>query len=149
MDPQPLPPVLSYPMAYAYDRDADHLRLISIFHYVYGGLIALGCCFFLIYLVLGIMFVVTPPSPASGKPPPPELAWVFIGLGTFLPLLGWTLGGLIVYSGRCIAGRRSRTFSLVMAGIMCATGLLGIALAVFTFIVLLRPAVKLAYGLPP
>jgi len=148
MEPQPLPPVLSYPSPPLYHRDADHLRLISVFHYVYGGLIALGSCFFLIYLVLGVVFISSPPA-SSGRPPPPEAGWIFIALGVIFPLIGWTLAGLILYSGRCIAGRRNWMFSLVIAGVMCITGVLGILLAVFTFLVLLRPSVKLSYGLQP
>ena len=149
MEPQPLPPMLSYPSPQRYDRDVGHLRLISIFHYVYGGLIALGSSLFLIHLALGIRFLSNPPPPTNGPPPPPGFWWLFIVAGAIVPLVGWTLGGLVIYSGRCITQRRKWTFSVVIAGVMCATGAPGIVLAVFTFLVLLRPTVKLAYGLPP
>ena len=149
MELQPLPPMLSYPSPQGYNRDVGHLRLISIFHYVYGGLIALGSSIFLIHLALGIWFLTNPPTPTNGPPPPPEVGWLFIVFGALFPLIGWTLGGLVIYSGRCIARRRNWTFSLVVAGLMCVSGVLGIVLAVFTFLVLLRPTVKLAYGLPP
>lgn len=149
MEPQSLPPILSYPAPPLYHRDADHLRLIAIFHYVYGGLIALGSCIFLVYLVLGIVFITNPPGTSGQAPPPAAAGWIFIALGTIFPLIGWTVAGLIIYSGRCIDRRRNWIFSMIIAGIMCVTGLLGIGLAVFTFVVLLRPSVKLAYGLPP
>ena len=140
--------MLAYPAASPYDRDAEHLRLIAIFHYIYGGLIAALSCIFIIHLLMGIWLVTSPP-PASGKPPPPEIGWLFIVLGTLFPLIGWTLGGLVIYSGRCLARRRNWMFSVVIAAVMCVTGVVGIVLAVFTFLVLLRPTVKIAYGLRP
>ncbi len=46
------------------DKDLEHLRLLSIFHYVFGGLTALFGCFPCIYLAFGIAFV----SGAAGLP---------------------------------------------------------------------------------
>ena len=39
------------------DRDAEHLRLLSIFHYVVAGLMALWACFPLIHLFMGVALV--------------------------------------------------------------------------------------------
>ncbi len=37
------------------DQDLEHLRLLSIFHYVVGGIAGLFACFPCIHLVLGII----------------------------------------------------------------------------------------------
>ncbi len=42
------------------NQDLEHIRLLSMFHYVVGGLTALFACFPIIHLIMGIMFVVTP-----------------------------------------------------------------------------------------
>jgi len=39
------------------NNDLDHLRLLSIFHYVYAALTALMACFPIIYVVIGIAIV--------------------------------------------------------------------------------------------
>jgi hypothetical protein len=59
--------------------------------------------------------------------------------------LGWAVGILTIVSGRAIAQRKWRVFSLVMAGVNCASFPLGTLLGVFSFIVLLRPSVRALY----
>jgi hypothetical protein len=146
----PPPPLDAPPIAYAtplpVSPDDAHLRMLAIFHYVWGGLVALGFSVFLIHVVLGIVMIVSPASMTSrGEPPPAAMGWLFVGIGSAAVLVGWALGGLSIYSGRCISRRRHHTFSLVMAGINCLSIPLGTALGVFTFIVLLRPTVKAQY----
>jgi hypothetical protein len=51
-------------------RDAEHIKLLSIFHYVYAGLLAIGTLWPLIYVAMGLMFVSLPMSATSGPPPP-------------------------------------------------------------------------------
>jgi hypothetical protein len=138
--------------SYSDARDADHLRLLSIFHYVYGGITALFSCVFIIHIVIGVMMVSGkvpfpngPGSPNSSAPPA-EIGWVFIGMGSAIILIGWTLAALTIVSGRCIARRKARTFSLVIAGVNCLSVPLGTTLGVFTFIVLLRDSVAPLYA---
>jgi hypothetical protein len=73
------------------------------------------------------------------------MGYFFIGMGSTLVALGWTLGILTILSGRWMAKRRRRIFSLVIAGINCASFPFGTVLGVFTFIILLRPSVKQMY----
>jgi hypothetical protein len=68
-------------------------------------------------------------------------------MGGCAVFVGWTLGILTIVSGRLISLRRRRTFSLVVAGINCASFPFGTVLGVFTFIVLARPSVRALY--PP
>ena len=141
--------------------DAEHLKLLSIFHYVLAGLAALIGSFPIIHVIIGIMMVSgkfsfpvsPPPSGASGTPPPmpgfpPEFGWMFIIMGSAIILLSWVYAGLLFYSGRCLSARRKWTFSFVMACISCIHIPLGTALGVFTILVLQRPTVKALFDRP-
>jgi hypothetical protein len=149
------PPIPSLPYdsaPYLYARDTSHLDLLAMFHYIGGGTSLLFSCFPLIYLVLGILMINGKMAGPTGQPgPPPAMGWMFIALGVLFPLIGWTMGILVIYSGRCIKARRRWLFSLIMAGIMCINVPIGTVLGVFTFIVLLRDSVKRLYGIdvPP
>jgi hypothetical protein len=144
--------------------DAGHLSAVSICHYVWGVLVMAFSSIFIIHVVMGLMIargavpfspapmpaptgatsqaaIVTPPAP------PPALGYLMAGMGGCAVFVGWTLGILTIVSGRLISLRRRRTFSLVVAGINCASFPFGTVLGVFTFIVLARPSVRALY--PP
>ena len=126
-------------------RDADHLRLLSIFHYVYGGLQIALCTVFLFHCVLGLLML-TRPEIFGPNPPPTWLGALMMGLGAFVILLGWGMGICTIYSARCLARRERRTFSVVMAAINCLSVPFGTALGVSTLIVLSRDSVRQLYG---
>ncbi|HTD67934.1 MAG TPA: hypothetical protein VK846_15525 [Candidatus Limnocylindria bacterium] len=128
-------------------QDEDHLRLLSIFHYVLGGLVALGSCFALIYVVLGIVFMATNANQSGG--PPAALGAALTVFGVVFLIVGWTMAGLLIWAGRCLAQRTKYTFCLVVAVLSCFFFPLGTALGVFTFIVLMRPSVKPFFGVTP
>lgn len=54
------------------NNDLQYVKILSIFYYVIGGLIALVSCIALLYLFIGVMFVTNPP-PTGGGPPPPAI----------------------------------------------------------------------------
>ena len=131
-------------------KDADHLRVLSILHYVWGGLVLLFSCLAIIYVVLGVLILTGrftfPTSP--GQPPPPSqvMGWMFAGLGGCGLTLGTAVGTLTIVSARRLAERRSRTFSIVMAAVSCLSVPLGTTLGLFTIVVLMRPSVKAMYA---
>lgn len=113
-------------------KDEEHLNLLSMFHYVVGGLTILGSCVFLIHVGMGIAML----SGAldDGKEAPPRaVGWLFVGLGSAAILIGWTIGILMIIAGRKLCRRVSRTFCLVQP--------LGTILGIFTLIVLTRDSV--------
>ena len=140
-------------------RDADHLKVLSICHYVWGGVSALLSMCGLFYVFMGLAFANDPSTfsnssarsgPGSGNPPPPEfVGYMFIGMGSAVVLLGSLVGGLTIYSGRCIARRKARTFSLIIAGVNCLSVPVGTVLGVFTFMVLTRDSVRAQYAAAP
>jgi hypothetical protein len=125
------------------DQDEEHLRLLSIFHYVVGGITGLFSCFPIFHLVIGIALL----NGAFPKPPnqpeiPVAVGWMFIGVASFLILLGWSMAIAIIVTGRSLARRRWYLACMVVAGIECLMMPLGTILGVFTLVVLLRPSVK-------
>ncbi len=152
-------PYAHVPPAGPWDRDLSHLRTLAICHYVWGALTMVFATIFIFHVVLGVAMLsnsstMFPTGGAAGggriAPPPPRfVGWVFVAMGSCAVLLGWSVGLLTIYSGRCIATRRSRIFSLVMAGVNCFSAPVGTTLGVFTFIVLLRPSVQTLYEAVP
>ena len=118
-------------------EDEQYLKLLSVFHYVVGGLAACFACIPIIHLSIGIAMLVGAIDDA------PEFVGAFMVLiAIFAILVGWTLAVCIIIAGRCLAKRRRYMFCLVMAAISCIFMPFGTVLGVFTIIVLMRPSVK-------
>jgi hypothetical protein len=125
------------------DQDEDHLRLLSIFHYVVGGLAALFALIPTIHLTLGLFIILAPQKFAgNGEGPPAFIGWIMVILASLFILLGLTVAGFIMASGRFLAQRRNYLFCLVMAGVECLFMPFGTVLGVFTIITLTRESVK-------
>lgn len=134
-------------------EDATHLRLLSIFHYVIGGMIAVFSLIPLIHVALGIGILTgaLPMNDANGNPSEDGgrmAGWIFIVIGAVIVIGGVTLGAFIAYAGRCLAQQRRHTLCMVVAALSCLCMPLGTVLGVFTLIVLLRPSVKSAFDAP-
>ncbi len=128
-------------------QDLEHLKLLSIFYYIVGGLYGLFSCFPLIYIGLGLMMLLAPQT-FKPDPPPPLLAWFVAGAGIVGSLLLWALTVCLVLTGRFLSQRRGYIFCLVVAGILCAWFPFGTVLGVFTFVVLTRPSVRELFRRP-
>jgi hypothetical protein len=124
-------------------QDEEHLRLLSIFHYVVGGLAGLFALFPVIHLVFGLILIFSPETfNEHGPPPPAFMGWFFvIFAGTFIGF-GLIFAGLIILSGRFLAKHNHHTFCLVMAGVECIFMPFGTVLGVFTLVVLMRETAK-------
>ena len=130
------------------NRDEEHLDLLTIFHYVFAGIVALFSLFPILHVIMGVVFIVLGTSNGEmgpGEPPPAMLGWIFVIAGTFFILSGWVMAAFILAAGRMLGKRRRHLFCLVVAGIECIMVPLGTALGVFTIIVLMRPSVQAAF----
>jgi len=129
-------------------HDEEHLRLLSIFHYIVGGLAALFSFFPLMYAAMGafMLYASAHPHMQQGEPPPAFLGWIFIGIGCFFWLVGETLAICILLAGRFVARRRRYWFAFVTACVQCLFFPFGMILGVFTIIVLSRSSVKQLFG---
>jgi hypothetical protein len=126
------------------NQDEEHLRLLSIFHYVVGGLAGLFAMFPIIHLVIGLMLIFAPRTFESkgGEPPPAFFGWFFVIFAGMFIIAGWVFAGFVITAGRFLARHKHRLFCLVMAGVECAFMPFGTVLGVFTIIVLMRDPVK-------
>jgi len=127
--------------------DLQHLKLISIFHYVVAGITALIGCFPIFHLAVGIALL-------SGKlPTPPNdpvsvtlMGWMFTGIAAAMIATMWSFAIAVFCAGRFLQERRRYTFCIVVAGLECMMMPFGTVLGVFTIIVLLRPSVRQLFG---
>ena len=127
--------------------DAQHLKLLQVFHFVLAGLACAG----LIFLLVGYTFMISElrperlAAPTPGKPAPAEIVRIMkvLWFVFFFVCLAHGLGNLI--SGLSIRIRKRRTFSLAVAGLNCLWMPFGTLLGVFTFVVLLRDSVRELY----
>ena len=123
------------------NQDEQHLRLLSIFHYVVAG-VAAFCSFFpLLYTAMGFVFLAVSRHPTQSAPPA-ALGWFFIGFGIFFTVLGLVFALLLFLAGRSLAKRRRYWFAFVVACIECIFIPFGTILGVFTIIVLSRESAK-------
>lgn len=155
--------------------DLEHLRLLEISYYVKGGLTALFSCLFIFHLVFFGVFAALPesawvgtsqndrkataqieegtpaPTPArrNAEPPPRIFFGIFAAVIGVLMVLGWTIGGLTIYAGRCIKQRKRLLLVFVMAGFNCLFLPYGTLLGVFTFLVLSKPHLKRLFNSSP
>jgi hypothetical protein len=127
------------------NRDEEHLRLLSIFHYIVAGLGGLFSLFPLIYTAMGIVFVMMSHRGAV-KPnqelPPEFVGWFFIVFGSAFFLVGLASATCMLITGRSIGRRKHYWFSFVVACVECIFMPFGTVLGVFTIIVLARESVK-------
>jgi hypothetical protein len=121
-------------------QDEQHLNLLSIFHYVVGGMTALFSCIPFLHVAMGVAMLCG--AFEGGNPPPRFFAWMFILFPAVFILIGWALSVVIIIAGRKLKGRASRTFCLAVAGLECILMPFGTVLGVFTIVVLMKESVK-------
>jgi hypothetical protein len=132
-------------------QDLSHLKILSILHWVFGGLTLLLACVPIIHIVIGVAMLngslpmtqttttqtmVTTPNGFVTVGGPPQTVqfqeaetfagWLFVIMGSVFVVIGWTFG-------------------LLIAAITCLWFPIGTTLGVFTLIVLMRDSVKQLY----
>ena len=134
-------------------QDEEHLKLLSIFHYVLGGISALCAFIPVIHLTIGLMMIRSPETFFKhgtqfnhGTPFSPFIGWFLVILASILILCGLVFAGLVLTAGRFIAQRSHYWFCFVIACIECVFMPFGTVLGVFTIIVLSRESVKVLFG---
>jgi hypothetical protein len=125
------------PLAPASPEDLEHLRLLAIAHMVGAVILALVSCLPMIHLLIGFGIMV------QGEF---LIGLFFAAVAGFLIVAGWTLAVCTFISGQRLQQRRSRTFSIVIAALLCTLMPLGTALGIFTLIVLNRRSVIELYA---
>ena len=68
-------------------QDEEQLKLLSIFHYVVGGILGLFSTFPCIHVALGLTMVFAPSALDDGRHPPPALfGWFFVVFGLLVTI---------------------------------------------------------------
>lgn len=123
-------------------RDREHLRLLEIFHYIWGTISCLWGLFGLLYVRLGVLMSTT----FTGSPQNQNFSHVFSELWIATSVFGVVLfeasGLLSLLAGWKYRKRRSYWFCFVVAIVNCLLVPVGTALGVFSMFVLNRPSVK-------
>ena len=126
----------------AASRDAEHLRLLAIFHYIFGSLAFLGLGFLVLHYLMMRAVMAPEMFAQSPNPPPPDFVamfgWVYVLFGALM-ILGAALNLL---AGNALRKRRARLFCMVVAGLNCLQVPLGTTLGVFTLVVLNQESVR-------
>lgn len=147
MEPPPLYPP-HFPYSDPGQKDAEHLQLLSVFHFVIGALAFLGVGFLALHYWFTRM-IFTRPEMFDGKgghAPPKEFFEIFQWFYVFMALIFILAAVANILSGLYLRQKKNRTFSLVIAGLNCLQMPFGTVLGVFTLIVLMRPSVRQLYG---
>jgi len=122
------------------NRDLEHLRLLSIFHYVAAGMAALVACIPFLHFFMGLAMATGAFGDADAEARP--VGFVIMAVALVFIVLGWALAALMAFAGRSLAHKKRYTFCLVMGGVECLFMPVGTVLGVFTIIVLVRDSVK-------
>lgn len=129
------------------NTDQRHLELLSIFHYVVGGVMAIFACMPLIHLSIGLAMMSGTIGNDNGSAPPVWFGMIFAIMGGVFFVIGEAIAALTIYSGRQLKKRTKYMFSFVMGCIMCMFMPFGTILGIFTILVLSRESVKKMYGI--
>jgi hypothetical protein len=129
-------------------QDSDQLRLLSIFHFINAGIVGLFSLFPLIHIAFGIGILNGAFDGGSnrGGPPPAFIGWILILFPMVFIAMGLTMAICITVAGRNIGRRTGHLFCIVVAGLECMFMPFGTVLGVLTILVLMRPSVKLLFG---
>jgi ribose/xylose/arabinose/galactoside ABC-type transport system permease subunit len=123
-------------------RDEQHLSLLAIFHYVYGGLTLFGGCFGVIYFIIAAVIFASPELVEDEEVPTAMLGGIMLLVGSCIVLLAFGVGALVIYSGMSLSRKQNYVFCMVIAALMCLNIPLGTILGIFTLVVLSRGSVK-------
>src|SRR5262249_15788271 len=90
------------------EGDERYLRMLSKFHYMVGGLVALCSSFPIIHFVVGIGLLTggIPAKGAGGPPPPPAMGWMFVIIAGTIMAFGWSVAIGIMLAGYFLSKRR-------------------------------------------
>ena len=125
------------------NEDIKHLELLSLFHYIFGGITALISFLPIIHVIVGLSIVSGKLfNESNGSEPPPFMGWIFVIIGTVFIVLGLSVAVCMIVAGGKLKRRKNRVFCMVVAGIECMYMPLGTILGVFTLIALNKESIQ-------
>jgi hypothetical protein len=130
--------------------DNEHLKLLSIFHYISGGItlafaLFIGAYFFLIFFIITYAGFQKDIDPEFNKTMPEAFFTIMLTIFIIIFFLGLLFGIGQIVSGRLIKLRQLRWFSFTIGIINLLNIPYGTILGIFTIIVLERDSVRQQY----
>ena len=130
-------------------RDEEHLRLLSIFHYVLAALAGLFSLFPLIHITIGVLMLSGRFESQNQAPDERLFGWMFIAMGSAFLAAGIAFSVCLALAGRYLSQRGHYMFCLVMAALACMFVPFGTVLGVLTIITLQKESVRQLFVPPP
>ena len=129
------------------EKDLEHLKLLGIFHYIWGALSLIGGIFIGGYfLVIGVILMNNPPTSTSSEDSGTAsmAGGILIGVGVVLFLVVVVYGILtLMAGGKYRKHQGGYWFCFILAIVtLVIGGIPGIVLGIFSLIVLSRESVK-------
>lgn len=125
------------------NEDINNLELLSMFHYIVGGITALFSCMPLIHVFIGFAMISGKFfNEGKGTEPPALFGWIFVIIGALFIVLGLGMAVCMIVAGIKLKRYKNRVFCMVIAGIECMFIPFGTILGIFTLIVLNKDSVK-------
>ncbi|MGK2857596.1 MAG: hypothetical protein ACSLFQ_10365 [Thermoanaerobaculia bacterium] len=128
------------------DQNDDHLRLLSIFHYVVAAFAALFALFPVIHLVIGIAILTGRFADGGSDDGARWVGGFFVAFASAWILAGLTFAVCVFLAARNLAKRTRYLYCLVIAGLECMFVPFGTVLGVLTLVVLTKDPVKAKFG---
>ena len=132
------------------EKDLEHLKLLGIFHYIWGALSLIGGIFIGGYfLVIGIILMNNPPTSTSSEDSGTAgaVGGILIAVGVVLFLVVVVYGILtLMAGGKYRKHQGGYWFCFILAIVtLVIGGIPGIVLGIFSLIVLSRESVKVLF----
>jgi len=132
------------------EKDLEHLKLLGIFHYIWGALSLIGGIFIGGYfLVIGIILMSNPPTSSSSEDSGSAsmVGGIMIAVGVVLFLIVVVYGILtLMAGGKYRKHQGGYWFCFILAIVtLVIGGIPGIVLGIFSLIVLSRESVKAVF----
>ena len=130
--------------------DDEHLKLLSLFHYISGGItlafaLFFGAYFILIFYILSLAEFQKDINPPLNKAMPEAFFTIMLTIFMIIFILGLLFGIGQIISGRLLKLRQLRWFSFTVGIINLLNFPYGTILGIFTIIAIERDSVKQQY----
>jgi hypothetical protein len=143
-------------------KNETYLRVLSLLHYIVGGLMLFFVCMPLIFLAVGVVDITSSESilkvivissesmvEGGGDILPQFLGSIVLGVVLIFYLMIFGVAVSMVVSGIFLSRRKHYLFSLIVGCIECIFIPFGTILGIFTAIVLSRDSIKGLYYSSP
>jgi hypothetical protein len=127
------------------NRDAEHLRLLTLFHYILAGLTAVSS---FLPLLMDWTSLLGELGDLGKEPEVQSIVSLFRIMVWLVVLANLLFAAGLALVGYYLSRRRHRLFCIVMAACNCLAIPVGTVLGIFTIVVLSRDSVKALFAPP-